>query len=120
MAVWKVAPALAAGCSAVLKPSEMASLSCLKLAELVHDAGVPPGVFNVVTGLGAEAGAALAAHDGIDKVRSCCPNRNLPRHPTLLWSAEPRLWPAPALLHAWESGGGGRWRSRAAWRRARR
>jgi acyl-CoA reductase-like NAD-dependent aldehyde dehydrogenase len=69
MAVWKVAPALAAGCSAVLKPSEMCSLSCLKLAELIHAAGVPPGVFNVVTGLGAEAGGALVAHPDIDKVR---------------------------------------------------
>ena len=68
MACWKVAPALAAGCSVVLKPSEHASLTCLELARLAHAAGVPAGVLNVVTGLGAEAGAALAAHPGLAKV----------------------------------------------------
>ncbi len=59
MASWKVAPALAAGCCAVLKPSEVASLTCLELVGLAHEAGVPPGVLNVITGLGAEAGAPL-------------------------------------------------------------
>mmetsp|Transcript_29923 Transcript_29923/g.71299 ORF Transcript_29923/g.71299 Transcript_29923/m.71299 type:complete len:500 (+) Transcript_29923:63-1562(+) len=68
MASWKVAPALAAGCSCVLKPSELASLTCLELAAIAHEAGVPSGVLNVVTGLGAEAGAALSAHPGVAKV----------------------------------------------------
>ena len=66
-AVWKVAPALATGCTIVLKPSELSSLSALRLGELVEEAGFPPGVLNVVTGAG-EAGAALAAHPGVDKV----------------------------------------------------
>ncbi len=66
-AVWKVAPALATGCTVVLKPSEQASLSPLKLAELIEEAGFPPGVMNVVTGAGA-VGAAVAAHPDIDKV----------------------------------------------------
>jgi betaine-aldehyde dehydrogenase len=56
---WKVAPALAAGNSCVLKPSEMASVTCLELAELAAQAGLPAGVLNVVTGLGADAGAPL-------------------------------------------------------------
>ena len=62
MAIWKIAPALAAGCCVVLKPSEHASLTCLELAAQVHEAGFPAGVFNVVTGIGAEAGAALTEH----------------------------------------------------------
>jgi aldehyde dehydrogenase (NAD+) len=65
--IWKIAPALAAGCTVVLKPSEHASLSPLRLAELILAAGIPPGVVNVVTGHGA-AGAAIAAHLGVDKV----------------------------------------------------
>lgn len=56
---WKVAPALAAGCCCVLKPSEVASVTCLELAALASEAGLPPGVFNVITGLGPEAGAPL-------------------------------------------------------------
>jgi phenylacetaldehyde dehydrogenase len=64
----KIAPALAAGCTMVLKPAEDTSLTALRLAELVLEAGVPPGVLNVVTGLGETAGAALAAHPGVDKV----------------------------------------------------
>lgn len=56
---WKVAPALAAGNSIVLKPSEMASITCLELADLALQAGVPQGILNVVTGLGADAGAPL-------------------------------------------------------------
>ncbi|MFL9945827.1 aldehyde dehydrogenase family protein [Paraburkholderia agricolaris] len=67
-AAWKVAPALAAGCTVVLKPSELASLTTLALARIAEKAGLPPGVLNVVTGLGHEAGAAVAAHPGIDKV----------------------------------------------------
>lgn len=65
---WKVAPALAAGCCAVVKPSEFTSLSSLELAALMAGAGLPPGVVNVVTGTGAEAGAALVRHPGVDKV----------------------------------------------------
>ncbi|HSV53288.1 MAG TPA: aldehyde dehydrogenase family protein [Burkholderiaceae bacterium] len=68
MSVWKLAPALAAGCTVVLKPSEEASLSALHLAGLIHEAGFPPGVVNVVTGTGTAAGAALAAHPGLDKI----------------------------------------------------
>ena len=65
---WKIAPALAAGCSVVVKPAEDASLATLRLADLLAEAGVPDGAFNVVPGLGPEAGAALAAHTGIDKI----------------------------------------------------
>jgi len=67
-AIWKLAPVLATGCTMVLKPSEEASLSSLRLGELVLQAGFPEGVVNVVTGLGRSAGAAIAAHPGIDKV----------------------------------------------------
>jgi acyl-CoA reductase-like NAD-dependent aldehyde dehydrogenase len=65
---WKLAPALAAGCTVVAKPSEHAPASTLGLAELVEQAGFPPGVFNVVTSNGRETGAALAGHPGVDKV----------------------------------------------------
>ncbi|MCW2633384.1 MAG: Betaine-aldehyde dehydrogenase [Pseudonocardia sp.] len=65
---WKVAPALAAGCTMVIKPSEHAPASTLGFAELAERAGFPPGVINVVTGLSRETGAALAAHPGVDKV----------------------------------------------------
>ena len=68
MAVWKVAPALAAGNTVVLKPAEQAPLSCLKLAELFVEAGGPPGVFNVINGVGEVAGKALALHPDVDKV----------------------------------------------------
>lgn len=64
----KVAPALAAGCTMVLKPSEHTPTSALIFAEVLHEAGVPPGVFNLVNGTGPEAGAALAAHPGLDMV----------------------------------------------------
>jgi phenylacetaldehyde dehydrogenase len=64
----KIAPALAAGCTVVLKPAEDTSLTALRLAELLQEAGFPPGVLNVVTGLGERAGAALAAHPGVDKI----------------------------------------------------
>lgn len=68
MAAWKIAPALAAGCTLVLKAAEDTPLSALRLAELVQEAGFPPGVVNIVTGYGATAGAAIAAHDLVDKV----------------------------------------------------
>lgn len=68
MAVWKVAPALAAGCTIVLKPSELCSLSCEALARVIDAAGVPPGVFNLVTGTGPEAGQPLADHPLVDKL----------------------------------------------------
>ncbi|MCU0758390.1 MAG: aldehyde dehydrogenase family protein [Steroidobacteraceae bacterium] len=64
----KIAPALAAGCTMVLKPAEDTSLTAIRLAELMVEAGFPPGVFNLVTGLGEAAGAALAAHPGVDKI----------------------------------------------------
>ena len=66
--MWKIGPALATGCTVVLKPAEEASLSCLRLGELILEAGVPPGVVNIVTGFGETAGAALAAHPGVDKL----------------------------------------------------
>ncbi len=65
---WKLAPALAAGCTVVVKPSEHAPVSTLGFAELIDQAGFPPGVVNVVTGLSRETGAALAAHPGVDKI----------------------------------------------------
>ncbi len=65
---WKIAPALAAGNSVVLKPAEQAPLSALLLAQLFVEAGGPPGVFNVVNGCGAEAGAPLALHDQVAKI----------------------------------------------------
>ena len=66
--IWKLAPALATGCTFILKPSENASLSVLLLAELMLELDLPPGVVNVVTGRGDTAGAALAAHPGVDKI----------------------------------------------------
>ncbi|MDP2119135.1 MAG: aldehyde dehydrogenase family protein [Hoeflea sp.] len=68
MAVWKVAPALAAGCTIVLKPSELCSMSCVELARVIDAAGVPAGVFNLVTGTGPEAGAPLTDHPLLDKI----------------------------------------------------
>jgi len=68
MASWKVAPALAAGNSVVLKPAEQSPLSALLLAELFIEAGGPPGVLNVVNGVGAVAGAALGLHPDVDKI----------------------------------------------------
>jgi aldehyde dehydrogenase (NAD+) len=66
--IWKMAPVLATGCTMVLKPAEDASLTALRLAHLALEAGVPPGVINVVTGFGHTAGAALASHLDVDKV----------------------------------------------------
>ncbi len=64
----KLAPALAAGCTVVLKPAEDTSLTAIRLGQLFEQAGFPPGVLNVVTGLGSEAGSALAQHKDVDKV----------------------------------------------------
>jgi phenylacetaldehyde dehydrogenase len=68
MAAWKIAPALAAGCTIVLKAAEQTPLTALRLAELINEAGVPHGVVNILTGFGETAGAALAAHPDVDKV----------------------------------------------------
>ncbi len=68
MAAWKLGPALAAGCTIVLKPAEQTPLSALRLGELIGEAGFPDGVVNIVPGYGETAGATLAAHDGVDKV----------------------------------------------------
>ncbi len=66
--VLKVAPALAAGCTVVLKPSEVAPINAFILAEIIHEVGLPKGVFNLVTGLGPVVGEAIAAHRLVDKV----------------------------------------------------
>src|ERR1700761_5583114 len=68
MAAWKLAPAIAAGCTCVLKPAEQTPLTMLKLAGWLGECGVPPGVVNVVTGLGQTVGAAMVAHPAIDKI----------------------------------------------------
>jgi betaine-aldehyde dehydrogenase/5-carboxymethyl-2-hydroxymuconic-semialdehyde dehydrogenase len=68
LSTWKTAPALAAGCTVVLKPPEWAPLSCSLLADLTEEAGVPPGVFNVVQGIGEEAGATLVADGRLRRV----------------------------------------------------
>ena len=68
MCAWKLAPALASGCSVVLKPSELTPFTALDLAAIIHEAGVPPGVLNVVTGLGVTAGSSLTEHPLVDKL----------------------------------------------------
>jgi phenylacetaldehyde dehydrogenase len=68
MAAWKLGPALASGCTVVLKPAEQTPLSALRLGELIQEAGIPDGVVNIVPGYGETAGAALAAHPDVDKV----------------------------------------------------
>ena len=68
MAVGKIAPALAAGCTVVLKPAEQTPLTTVRLGELIAEAGIPDGVVNIVTGYGRTAGAALASHPDVDKV----------------------------------------------------
>src|SRR5579885_2103772 len=65
---WKIAPALAAGCTIILKPAEQTPLSAIRLGQLIQEAGFPPGVVNILTGYGETAGAALAAHPDVDKV----------------------------------------------------
>ena len=67
MAAWKLAPAICAGCTMVLKPAEQTPLTVLELASSFADAGLPPGVVNIVTGAG-ETGAAIVAHPGVDKI----------------------------------------------------
>ncbi|MGO7531253.1 aldehyde dehydrogenase family protein [Rhizobium leguminosarum] len=68
MAAWKVAPALAAGCTVVLKPAELTSLTALELAAVAHEAGLPAGVLNIVTGAGSIAGQAIIDHRQVDKL----------------------------------------------------
>src|SRR6202789_1681472 len=68
MAAWKLGPALATGCTIVLKPAEQTPLTALRLGELIQEAGIPDGVVNIVPGYGETAGAALAAHPDVDKV----------------------------------------------------
>jgi len=68
MLTWKIAPALAAGCTVVLKPSEVTPITALEFAQIVHDSGVPAGVFNVVNGYGADVGGPLSRHPEVDKV----------------------------------------------------
>ena len=67
MAAWKWGPALAAGCTIVMKPAEQTPLTCLRMAELAQEAGIPDGVINVVTGYG-DTGAAIVRHPGVDKI----------------------------------------------------
>jgi acyl-CoA reductase-like NAD-dependent aldehyde dehydrogenase len=68
LSTWKTAPALAAGCTVVLKPAEWSPLSCSLLADLTAEAGFPPGVFNLVQGLGSKAGAELVSHPAIRRI----------------------------------------------------
>jgi betaine-aldehyde dehydrogenase len=68
MAAWKVAPALAAGCTVVLKPAEVTSLTALELAAIAHEAELPAGVLNILTGSGSVAGQAIIDHKGVDKL----------------------------------------------------
>ena len=68
MAAWKLAPALAAGCTCVLKPAEQTPLTALEFATYLSDAGVPSGVVNIINGFGETTGAALVAHPGVDKI----------------------------------------------------
>jgi betaine-aldehyde dehydrogenase len=68
MAAWKLAPAIAAGCACVLKPAEQTPLSMMEVSSWLTELGFPPGVVNIVNGLGETAGAALVAHPGVDKI----------------------------------------------------
>lgn len=68
MTAWKWGPALAAGCTIVMKPAEQTPLTCLRMAKLAQEAGIPDGVINIVPGFGPTAGAAIVKHPGIDKV----------------------------------------------------
>lgn len=68
MLAWKIGPALAAGCSVIVKPAELSTLSTLRVAELAHEAGIPAGVFNVVTGTGKDAGEPIGLHPDVDMV----------------------------------------------------
>ncbi len=82
----KVAPALAAGCTVVLKPSELSPFNALLFARAVEEAGVPPGVFNLVNGTGEAVGAAMSSHPGIDMMSS--PG---PRGPASSWRRRPPI-----------------------------
>lgn len=82
MAAWKLGPALACGNTVILKSAEQTPLSALYLGNLVKEAGFPPGVVNILSGYGKTAGAAIAGHDGIDKVAftgSTATGRNIMR-----------------------------------------
>jgi betaine-aldehyde dehydrogenase len=68
MAAWKLAPAIAAGCTCILKPAEQTPLTALELANYFEEAGLPPGVVNIINGLGETTGAPLVAHPGVDKI----------------------------------------------------
>src|SRR5262245_40890762 len=68
MALWKLCPALATGSTIVIKPAEQTPLTALRLGELIEQAGIPPGVVNIVTGMGETSGAALTSHPGVDKI----------------------------------------------------
>ena len=82
MLAWKWGPALAAGCTIVLKPAEQTPLSALHMAALAKEAGYPPGVINVVPGYGPTAGAAIAQHPHINKVRFILRLYNFIHHPS--------------------------------------
>ncbi|HEX8871811.1 MAG TPA: aldehyde dehydrogenase family protein, partial [Candidatus Acidoferrum sp.] len=68
MAAWKLAPAIAAGCTCVLKPAEQTPLTAMEFAAYLEEAGLPPGVVNIVNGIGEVTGSALVAHPGVDKI----------------------------------------------------
>lgn len=68
MLAWKIGPALAAGCSVIVKPAEQTSLTTLRVAELAHEAGIPPGVFSIVTGTGKDVGEPIGLHPDVDMV----------------------------------------------------
>src|ERR1700675_639187 len=78
--MWKLAPALACGCTVVMKPAELTSLSALRIGELALEAGLPPGVLNIVTGPGPVVGDALVNHPDLDKVPFTGSPRCRPRH----------------------------------------
>ena len=68
MMAWKIGPALATGNCIILKPSEFTALTAIRMAELIHEAGFPPGVVNIVTGYGSTVGQAISEHPHIEKV----------------------------------------------------
>lgn len=115
LASWKVAPALACGCTVVLKPAEQTPLSTLRLGELLLEAGVPEGVVNIVPGLGSTAGAALVKHMDVDKISftgstevgryilSTSGQTNLKRVSLELGGKSPQIVFADAgVCHGWE------------------
>ncbi|HUI28999.1 MAG TPA: aldehyde dehydrogenase family protein [Candidatus Acidoferrales bacterium] len=68
MAAWKIGPALAAGCTVILKPSELTPVTAMELAKIIDEVGLPPGVVNIIPGYGAEAGEALVSHPDVNKI----------------------------------------------------